>query len=119
MKLMSRKNIVGEDHTISFGVDHATGAFVQLWENPWGEQDGAFILIDSNGIKVNDDDGTKVTGRVAAYLERVEERFKTFQKSKPGERPNITEDVVIGLSQVAGGFPDISAEVYKIFGEDA
>lgn len=114
---MSRKEIVGEKFTIAFGVDHMTGAFVQLWENPSHEQDASFVNIDSDGVRLNDANG-KVDPAMSACLRKVTSRFQQFNQNNPGVRPNIDEQIVIDLAKVAGGFPDISREVYQIFGED-
>lgn len=118
---MSRKEIVGKNYTIAFGVDHITGAFVQLWDTslfPIDEQDCAFLVVDSTGIRVADEAGVNLTVRMARYLNEVEERFKQFKKYHPDQRPNITENEVIDVAKIAGGFLDISKEVHEIFGGD-
>lgn len=115
---MSRKEIVGEIFTIAFGVDHVTGAFVQLWNNPASDQDSALVVINSDGIS-NIYSDLNITSTIDRFLKATADRFQAFQNSRPGERPNITEDVVIDLARIAGGFPDITSEVYKIFGGDA
>lgn len=114
---MSRKEIVGEDFTIAFGVDHVTGAFVQLWENPAHEQDASFVKIDSYGVSL-DDVNNNVHQSMATYLHQVLARIDQFKRTRPTERFNIDEQIVIDLARVAGGFPDISREVYQIFGDD-
>lgn len=116
---MSREEIVGEKFTIAFGVDHMTGAFVQLWANPADEQDGALVRIDSHGVDTDNESEEPVDPAIQRFLERTDKRFKDFHRDKPGEYPNIDEQLVIELARVAGGFPDIAMTVYRVFGDDA
>lgn len=115
---MSRKEIIGEKYTIAFGVDHVTGAFVQLWENPADEQDQALVRIDSGGVNTDYEAEETFDPAIRRFLDETVQRFKDFKKVKPDERPNIGEQDVIALAHVVGGFPDIAMEVYRIFGDD-
>lgn len=116
---MSRIDIKGEKFDLAFGVDHVTGAFVQLWVKPANEQDASIAKIDSFGVSIEQEGTNSVLSKeVLDYLNHQEDRFKAYQAfGKPG-RPNIDEHVVIDLARVVGGFPDISHEVYRVFGDD-
>lgn len=116
---MSRVDIKGEKFDLAFGVDHVTGAFVQLWVKPAIEQDASIAKIDSFGVKIEAEGLNGVLPKaVLDYLKHQEDRFKAYRAmGKPG-RPNIDEQVVIDLACVVGGFPDISQQVYRVFGED-
>jgi len=115
---MSRQEIVGEKFTIAFGVDHVTGAFAQLWANPTDEQDGALIIISSDGVNTDYEAEFDFSPQLKIWLGTFVSRFKEFAKNNPGTRPNLGESDVISLAVVAGGFPDIAADVYRIFGND-
>lgn len=117
---MSRKEIVGEKFTIAFGIDVITGAFVQLWKNPADDQDCAFVIIDSDGVRIDEDlAGDSLHDELRTYLvNKVTSAFKRYKETHQ-DRPNIDEAIVITLAQRAGGFPDISADVYRVFGDDA
>lgn len=113
---MSRKEIVGEKLTIAFGVDHATGAFVQLWKNPINDQDASIVKIDSFGISGNKK-SKHLSEEVRVFLDQTQKRFDLFKQNRPSERPNIDEQIVIDMAKHAGGFPDIAKEVYQIFND--
>lgn len=115
---MSRKEIIGEKFTIVFGVDRVTGAFVQLWVNPAEEQDKAIIVIDNNGVSMDRQAEQTLTADILLYLTNTLQRFRRFWDANPGQRPNLGEQDVIALARVVGGFPDIAADVYRIFGDD-
>lgn len=102
---MSRKEIVGQQFTLAFGVDHHTGPFLQLWKNPAEDQDGAFIRVDNTGVMVDDDiDVSKdVNPETERYLNNLKDSFKKY----PGR--HIGEDHVITFAQLVGGFGDIVA----------
>ena len=118
---MSREEVIGEKYMIAFGVDHATGAYAQLWELPHEDQDCALIRVDSNGVDhiySLEDGSDPMTPELKRYVDATVKRFEQFSAANPGTRPNISEVDVIHLARIAGGFPDISAQVYKIFGEE-
>jgi hypothetical protein len=115
---MSRQEVIGENHTIAFGVDHATGAFVQLWSNPADRQDGAIVRIDSNGVYVDYASEQTFSPPLKDFCDDTTTRFRAFQNDNPGVRPNIGEQDVIALARIVGGFPDIAMEVYRVFGDD-
>lgn len=116
---MSRKEIVGEHFTIAFGVDKLMGAFAQIWVNPLVDQDSAIVRIDSFGVDVAHEPTPALTPQVQRWVEETVKRFDQFKSDHPGERPNIGEQDVIAMARVFGGFPDIAAEVYRLFGDDA
>lgn len=115
---MSRKEIVGNVCTIAFGVDHATGAFAQLWHNPADDQDCAFVVIDSTGIRIDNEDGPLIPRAANMYLQTLQKRIDAYRHQKPGQRFNLSETDVIDLAKAAGGFPDIAPQVYKLFGDN-
>jgi len=114
---MSRKEIVGQVCTIAFGVDHVTGAFVQLWNNPAHDQDCAFVVIDSNGIRIDNEDGSPIPRATNMYLQTLQKRIDAFRHQKLGQRFNLSETDVVDLAKAVGGFPDIAPQVYKLFGD--
>lgn len=114
---MSRKEISGEKFVIAFGVDRVTGAFAQLWKKPSYDQDGAFVIVSSNGVFIDEDQDTVIPKELQDFLTKLKLRFQYWKKTSK-DRPNIDEQVVIDLSRHAGGFPDVTKEVYKIFGDD-
>lgn len=115
---MFRQEIIGEKFTIAFGVDHVTGAFMQLWANPAAEQDGALIRIDGNMVDTDYEAEFEFEPRLKRFLDEMVKRQGDFKKIKPGESANIGEQDVIELARAAGGFPDIAMDVYRVFGDD-
>ena len=115
---MSRKEITGENFTIAFGVDHATGAFAQLWVNPADEQDAALIIVTGYQLDVDYEASFEFPAPLRRYCDQMAARIKQFSKANPGVRANLGEQDVIDLARAAGGFPDIAAEVYRVFGDD-
>lgn len=114
---MSRKDIVGRNYTISFGVDHVIGAFVQLWRNPSYDQDCAFLVIDSDGVRYREKiAGVPIPG-LELYLIRIQQRFDEFKTTNHG-CPNIEPSIVIRLADIVGEFGNISAEVHRTFGDN-
>jgi hypothetical protein len=114
---MSREEIKGENYTIAFGVDRFSGAFVQLWENPACEQDGAIVEINSFGVQTHSP-ALELAPGVERFLDMTKSRFENYKARQPDQRPNIDEQVAIGLAQAVGGFQDISSDVYRVFGDD-
>lgn len=112
---MSRKEIEGRDFDLAFGVDHLQGAFVQLWEKPLIDQDGVLVSMDSFGVHINEE--AQLPEELVRFLYNTEKRFELFEERNPGIRPNLAEDDVINFAKFAGGFHDISREVYQIFGD--
>ena len=112
---MSRGEIGGDKYTIAFGVDHVTGAFVQLWVNPIDEQDCAAVIIDSFGVRVEEEQMSALDEKTLRYVDEQRKRFEIWHKSGRSGLPNIDTDVAIGLAKSIEGFPDITTEVYKAF----
>lgn len=110
---MSRVQVNGEQYELVFGVDHVTGAFVQLWAKPISMQDRSAVKIDSFGVDIDDEQRGDLTPEVIRFAESQQERFDNWYSSGRLGRPNIDAQIVIGLAAVAGGFEDIAAEVYN------
>lgn len=115
---MSRKEITGKVFDLAFGVDRVNGAFVQLWEKPAEDQDGVLLNVDSRGIRVDEEKKELLPPSLQRFLFNLEKRFLLWKETSKGGQPNIDEQVVIDLTKHAGGFPDVTKEVYKIFGDD-
>lgn len=112
---MSRINIEGKEFDLTFGVDHVTGAFVQLWVSPSIDQDCAVVKIDSFGVRVDTDQSSVLTKPVTEFLMLQEKRFESYKKTTRQGMPNIDEQLVIDFALIVGGFPDITTKVYEIF----
>lgn len=110
---MSRVDVSGEIFDLAFGVDHATGAFVQLWVKPANDQDCAIVKIDSFGVQVDEEQSTHLNTGVKEFLKQQEKRFVEWRVRD--SRPNIDEQMVIRLAALAGGFEDITKQVYETF----
>ena len=113
---MSRKEITGEVFDLAFGVDRVTGAFAQLWEKPSYDQDGAFVIVSSNGVFIDEDQDTIIPKELQDFLTKLKLRFQYWKKTSK-DRPSIDERIVIDLAKSAGGFPSITKEVYQLFGD--
>ena len=109
---MSRVEIKGDKFDIAFGVDHVTGAFVQLWVSPASEQDCSFIKIDSFGVEIDHNQVRGISAQLRGYVQTQMKRFENWNRTG---RPNIDPEMVISLARYAGGFPDITQEVYRVF----
>ena len=113
---MSRVDIEGQNFDLAFGVDHYTGAFVQLWIKPMSEQDGAAVKIASFGVYIDQEQASHLSEEVNEFLKHQKARFDEWRKNNLILRaPNIDEQIVINLAKCAGGFPDITEMVYKTF----
>lgn len=113
---MSRVNIQGEKYELAFGVDHATGAFVQLWVKPTDDKDCAAVVIDSKyGVNVDKYQIPQLSTEILRYVEQVNARIESAGVAQKVRQVNIDERVVIDLARIAGGFPDITRDVYQIF----
>lgn len=111
---MSRTDIKGESFDLAFGVDHVTGAFVQLWVKPADDQDCAAVIIDSFGVVIDEEQKHHLNEPLLQFLERQKQRFVQWKKDSGDFLPNISEQEVIQLAGYAG-FPDIAKEVYSVF----
>ena len=115
---MSRIDVNGEKFDLAFGVDHVTGAFVQLWVKPAIEQDVAIVIIDSHGVQIDVEQMKLLDDSVLMFLDKQKERFAKWKKQKRVGLPNIDEELVINFANCIGGFPPIAHDVYRVFGDD-
>lgn len=115
---MSRINVEGEKFELAFGVDHVTGAFVQLWAKPAIDQDAAIVIIDSRGVQIDEEQMKLLDDSVLRFLDKQKERFARWKQQKRVGLPNIDEGLVIDFAKCVGGFPPITHDVYRVFGDD-
>lgn len=64
---MSRYTLLTEqeDLEIAYGLDHATGPYVQIWATPADEQDAALVVIDNLGLRYGEDGREALARRVS------------------------------------------------------
>jgi hypothetical protein len=107
---MSRVKKEGVKYMVAYGVDRVTSAYVQVWQQPHEEQDGAVITIDNRGVMVQND--FIPDSKTDKFLENVRARF-TFSRNHGNERPNIDEEVIARLARCVG--VELSEmEVYRV-----
>ena len=110
---MSRAEIQGEQFTMAFGIDHATGPFVQVWVSPADEQDCAIVVIDTT-VRIE-------PTLMAEYekLPRSAQEYVNWLKEALAARPDhhIAEEHVIELARRIGEFENTNLvrRVYEIF----
>lgn len=112
---MSRVEVSDGQYTLAFGVAPHLGAFVQLWINPIYDRDCAAIVIDSFGVRADEEQTALLAPRIHRHVQNLKKRFDDWHKTHPNERPNIDEKVVTDLARCIDGFPDIRDRVYEIF----
>jgi len=111
---MGRIEKSNEKFMVAFGADHATGSFLQVWHQPHAEQDGAFVVIDANGVAIDDHYPIRVEDILGAsawrYLTGIRERF-TYARANGNTRPNLdAETMTIFLVKL--GFVGLGKEVH-------
>lgn len=113
---MSRKQVSKGEWTVAYGVDHATGGFVQVWRD--GDEDrednptGAPQLgIDSLGVRGQ----PFMDKRFNRLVEEFLARFELFERLRPSERPNLGHDDVLAVvKQIDPEWAkEISDDIYK------
>lgn len=118
---MSRKEVKKDGWIIAYGVDHITGAFVQVWKD--GDEDrednptGAPQLeIDSWGIRV----APFMDKRFDVIAKEFSASFKLFYKMHPGEKPNLAfGDVLAIVSKIDPEWSkELSEDVYRTWNID-
>jgi len=111
---MSRKEFSGKVYDIVVGVDHVTSAFVQLWNKPMDDQDGALIVIDSGGVRCAVDK-TELPGKLSRCIDTFERRFAAA-KNIGIHKPNLAaDDVVVFIAAADESDAVPKREVYDIF----
>lgn len=89
---MSRKETRKNGWTIAFGVDHATGAFVQVWKDG-DPAESPQLEIDSLGIC-----GTpSMDKRFNPFVEEMLARFELFKQYHPGYLPTLGHQDIMDL----------------------
>lgn len=109
---MSRKNITGEKYDLAFGVDHATGPFVQVFLHPQSEQECAVVVVDNNGVDIREEVREYYDDFPAGVRKYLADLAVQYTKNPLG---HIGEEHVIEIARLLGDFPDITSEVYEIF----
>ena len=111
---MSREEHETEKYMAAFGVDKATGTFIQVWEQPHTEQDEPLVCIDNMGVRALHDCDTKLTEEVVDLLSDVMQRF-AYSKRHGNPHPNIDAGTVGKLLTMLGFDPQVEREVYRAF----
>ena len=111
---MSRVEKEIEKYMAAFGVDHATGTFVQIWEQPHDDQDAPLVRIDNMGIWTPLDYEEKLSESVQDFLNDIHQRY-IYSKRHGNPRPNIDAGTVGRLLVMLGFDPEIEREVYRTF----
>lgn len=109
---MSRKNIAGETYDLAFGVDHATGPFVQIFLHPQSEQECAVVVVDNNGVDIREEAREFYDEFPVGVRTYLAELAASYSRNPLG---HIGEEHVIEIAKLLGDFPDITSEVYEIF----
>jgi hypothetical protein len=110
---MSREDFKRGKWRIAIGVDHMTGAFVQLWLTE--EQDGADVIVDSRGVIIDDPNtllDPRLPVRFVNNLRTLHKRFEAWKASHPkGPMPNLGRDDVVNFVKCFD--PDWGEELTK------
>jgi hypothetical protein len=87
---MSRHEFNNQQYTVVVGVDHVTGAFVQVLEHP-GNQDGPNLVIDNLGVRT-----WNLPECLTRKVEAIKEQFAAAKRI--GNRhPNIYPQLVVEI----------------------
>lgn len=117
---VSRVEKHNEHFAIAFGVDHVTGAYVQVWRAPMESQEGAFLIIDSDGVHVTRRNERPYPKPDPAPWDRV---IRLPRASAPASsrraargigRPNLDPETAAQLFELFG-FPGMLREVMQAF----
>ena len=102
---MSRVNVKGLKFDVSFGVDHVTGVFLQIWGKPMSEQDGAFLKIDGKVLTVDEEsDGFKEFPKPA--MNYIKDCVSRMQK---GQGHYLGPEHICNILAVTDEFEDVKA----------
>lgn len=108
---MFRSEFVGKKFDLAVGVDHATGAFAQLWAHPIDAQDCAFLVIDLNGVSFNQGD-LELPPQLVDYIHELKVAYDRFHACYK-HYPNLSAIEVTMLARKSS--EDFSEGFVKIY----
>jgi len=115
---MSRKEHKGQKFDLAYGVDRYSGAFVQLFQSPMDDQDGAFLNVDSHGVRL-DEDHPELPTELTKVISGLKLAFCRYKEAH-NDNPNLSVDHVLHVARAADQFDTFSEkEVYQVFGDNA
>jgi len=114
---MTRIEKSNEKYMVAFGVDRVTGSFVQVWQQPHDEQDGALIRIDNQGVLLDEEQPIALEDIIGTsawnYLMGIKSRYEIAGRGG-NNAPNIDyETASILLTKL--GFPGLRREIHAAF----
>lgn len=104
---------------VAFGVDHVTGSYCQVWRAPMSEQEGAFLILDNQGVGFDRRAALReldadLLERVRRFVAMVRARFA--QAADAGNPyPNMDHGTVSSLFALFGFVGGLAQEVFDAF----
>lgn len=115
---MSRHQIRNDRYTFAFGVDHACGPFVQIWDDDWfiGREGEPLVDIDKSfGIRVQDSYQVSKNRKLQRLLSDLEASYQESQK-RGVSKPHLGEEHIIALADALGfSGPALERKVYELW----
>ena len=103
---MSRETFQNEKYELAIGVDHALGAFFQIWEEGYREPEG-----DLPGISASEQFGFAVNDM--AIFERNKKLEAEINRYRSDVRYLRDAEVVVKIAKACGF--EVKKEVYKLW----
>jgi hypothetical protein len=107
---MSRAEYSNDHYEFAFGVDHATGPFLQVWDKTL-EQLEPVVNVDWFSVRTHNLTPNTPLSR------RVDTLFKAFEQAKKMgiNAPNMAEEHVWHIAEVLGFPPSIRRKIWELW----
>jgi hypothetical protein len=110
---VSRKTYDITDWCLIAGFDSTTSTFVEVWRQPYDDQDQPVLMVNNTGVRVYDDNLPPAVLRAMTHLRGL----FADAKSMGNPYPNLGAEHA-NLIARAFGFPDMTTKFLLIFDGD-
>lgn len=108
---MSRCSVSNDKYTLAFGIDHAVGPFIQIWDKS-DDGDDPILDIDAMfGISIRN---VKQNPKLEGLVEEIDQQIKYF-KEKRGYYPNLDAWTVCRLNDALDLSKDNHKTIYEVW----